>query len=125
MWVSSDTIRNRNILTDVMAYIGVDVGPEKLIIDHIGFVAQFSNPGDPNILLDDLLTVLLPMPLSPVKKLFLKSILLSGQASDYYWTDAWNALVNNPTDPMAYQTVWFRLASLHKYVMNLAEYQLI
>ena len=125
VWISSDTIRNRNIITDVLAFAGVPVGPETLIINHIAFAAQFSNPSDPNVLIDDVLALLLPMPVSPLKKIFLKSILLSGQASDYYWTDAWNNLVNNPTDPMAFQTVWFKLASLHKYVMNLAEYQLI
>lgn len=125
VWISSDTIRNRNIVTDVMAFAGLDVGPEKLIINHIAFAAQFSNPGDPNALIDDITSLLLPMPLSLLKKTFLKSILLSGQLSDHYWTDAWNAFLNNPTDPMAVQTVWFRLASLHKYIMNLAEYQLI
>ena len=125
VWISSDTIRNRNILTDVIAFVGVDVGTEKLIINHIAFAAQFSNPGDPNLLIDETLALLLPMPLSVVKKTFLKSILLSGQQSDYYWTDAWISFVNNPTDPMAIQTVWYRLASMHKYIMNLAEYQLI
>ncbi len=125
VWISSDTIRNRNIISDVMAFAGVDVGTEKLIINHIAFAAQFSNPGDPNILIEETLALLLPMPLSIIKKIFLKSILLSGQLSDHYWTDAWNAYINNPNDPMAFQTVWFRLASLHKYIMNLAEYQLI
>jgi len=125
VWISSDTIRNRNIITDVLAFAGADVGSEKLIINHVAFAAQFSNPSDPNALIDDVLGLLLPMPISLLKKTFLKSILLSGQMSDYYWTDAWNNLANNPTDPMAYQTVWFKLASLHKYVMNLAEYQLI
>ena len=125
VWISSDTIRNRNILTDVMSFAGVDVGTEKLIINHIAFAAQFSNPSDPNILIDETLALLFPMPVSLLKKTFLKSILLSGQFSDHYWTDAWNAYINNPNDPMAFQTVWFRLASMHKYIMNLAEYQLI
>jgi len=125
VWISSDTIRNRNVLTDVLAFAGVDVGTEKLIINHIAFAAQFSNPADPNVLIDETLVLLYPMPISFLKKTFLKSILLSGQFSDHYWTDAWNAYINNPNDPMAFQTVWFRLASMHKYIMNLAEYQLI
>jgi uncharacterized protein (DUF1800 family) len=124
-WISADTIRNRNIITDVMSFVGTDVGTEKLIINHIAFAAQFPDPGDPNALIDDTLAILYPMPISVLKKFYLKSILLSGQLSDHYWTDAWNAYVNNPTDPMAVQTVWFRLATMHKYIMNLAEYQLI
>ncbi|MBN8677541.1 MAG: DUF1800 domain-containing protein [Chitinophagales bacterium] len=123
-WISADTIRNRNLIADIMAFAGADVGPEKLIINHIAFAAQFPNPGDPNALIDDTLAILYPMPISLIKKFYLKSILLSGQASDHYWTDAWNAFLNNPTDPMAVQTVWFRLATMHKYIMNLAEYQL-
>jgi uncharacterized protein (DUF1800 family) len=129
VWISSDTIRNRNIISDVMAFYGVEVGapfyPEKLIIDHIAFASQFSNPGDPNVLINETLELLLPMPVSALKKAVLKGILLSGQLSDHYWTDAWNAYQNNPADPVAYQTVWFKLASMHKYIMNLAEYQLI
>jgi len=125
VWISSDTVRNRNIITDVTSFIGIDVGPEKLIIDHVGFTAQFANPEDPNALIDDTLAILYSMPINPVKKIFLKSILLSGQLSDFYWTDAWNAHVNNPNDAMAYQTVWFRLAQMHSYILKLAEYQLI
>ncbi|MCC7465155.1 MAG: DUF1800 domain-containing protein [Saprospiraceae bacterium] len=124
MWISSDTIRNRNFLCDYLIG-GVPVGTETLVIDPIGFSAQFSDPSDPNLLLDDTLSILFPMPVSALKKIALKSILLSGQASDHYWTDAWNALVNNPTDPMAYQTVWIRLALLHRQVLRMADYQLI
>lgn len=124
-WISSDTIRNRNFLTDVMAFLGVDVGTEKLIIDHVAFAAQFSDPSDPNKLIEDEIALLYSMPISDEKKLAMKSILLSGQQSDHYWTDAWFAYVNNPNDPMAYQTVWFRLATLHKHIMNLAEFQLV
>ena len=125
VWISSDTIRNRNIITDVLAFAGVPVGSETLIINHIAFAAQFSNPSDPNALIEDMLAILLPMPISATKKAFLKNILLSGLVGDFYWTIAWDALVNNPNDPMIFQAVWYRLASLHKHIMNLAEYQLI
>ncbi|MGI9160460.1 MAG: hypothetical protein ACR2K1_11985 [Saprospiraceae bacterium] len=39
--------------------------------------------------------LLLPVEISPLKKFLLKTgILLSGQANDYYWTNAWNTHVN-------------------------------
>ena len=94
-------------------------------IDHIAFAAQFDNPGDPNLLIEDTVRILLPMEISATQKQFLKSILLSGQANDFYWTLAWQAYQTNPTNQMLYEAVWFRLASMHKYIMNLAEYQLI
>jgi uncharacterized protein (DUF1800 family) len=125
-WITGDTIRNRNIFTDVMAFYYYETDNDRMGIDHVAFAAQFDHPEDPNLLLDDMLALLLPMPISALKKFLLKSgILLSGQANDFYWTDAWNDYVNNPSNPMAYETVRSRLALLHKYIMSLAEYQLI
>lgn len=122
-WINGDTMRSRNLYTDLLSF-AILTGNAALQLDNVAFASQFSNPGDPNQLIDDTLRVMLPMEISAEKKQFLKSILLSGQANDFYWTVAWLAYVANPGDQMAYQTVWFRLASLHKYIMNLAEYQL-
>lgn len=124
-WITSDTIRNRNIFSDALSLYYIETpGGYQLKIDHVAFVAQFDHPEDPVQLVDDLVRLLLPMDLSAFKKYLLKSILLSGQASDYYWTNAWNAYLANPNDTMAYETVRTRLALLHKYLMSLPEYQL-
>jgi hypothetical protein len=53
-----------------------------------------------------------------------KTILLSGQDQDYYWSNAWFAYIANPADAMAYQIVFQRLRGLYKYFMDLSEYQL-
>ena len=124
IWINGDTMRNRNIITDVLAFYNIGTDNDQLFIDHIAFAAQFANPGNPSLLVEDTLRVLLPVAISPAKKFLLKSILLSGQANDYYWTNAWDAFIANPNDPMAAETVWIRLASLHQYIMSSAEYQL-
>lgn len=123
IWINGDTMRNRNVFSDFLSFAAL-IGNPEIQLDHIAFAAQFDNPGDPNKLIEDTLKVLLPMEISAAKKQFLKSILLSGQANDFYWTAAWFAYLANPNDPMIYEAVWFRLASLHKYIMNMAEYQL-
>jgi len=65
------------------------------------------------------------VPISEQSKQTLKKlILLSNQDQDYYWTNAWNAHIGNPSDMSAYQTVYTRLRDLYRYLMNLAEYQL-
>ena len=94
-------------------------------IDPIAFAKQTSNPGDPNVLIDDSLAILYRVPLSAASKTTIKvNILLTGQTSDYYWSIAWNAYLADPSDTMAYQAVYNRLRDLYKYLMNLAEYQL-
>ena len=76
-------------------------------------------------LINDALKCIFRNPLSYESKRSIKiQILLSNQLYDYYWTNAWNAYLANPTDSMAYQTVYTRLRDLYKYFMNLAEYQL-
>ncbi|MEO6315495.1 MAG: DUF1800 domain-containing protein [Chitinophagaceae bacterium] len=125
LWINADTLPKRNRFTDILIYSGYSRGGKTIKIDPIEFVKHLSNPGDPNALIDDSLAILYRVPVSVVSKTTIKTtILLSGQTSDYYWTNAWNAYLANPTDTVAYQTVYIRLRDLYRYFMNLAEYQL-
>jgi hypothetical protein len=71
-------------------------------------------------------SLLFAIDISTTSKTQLKTaFLLSGQTSDYYWTDAWNAYIQSPTDTAKKQAVYSRLQGLFKYLMGLAEFQLI
>ena len=125
IWINSDTLPKRNQLTDLMCVSGYTFNGKKIIIDGAEFVKLLSNPGDPNALVDDLLNLMLRLPLSASSKLQLKKdILLSGQANDNYWTLAWQQFITNPADMANTLTVKNRVRELLKYLMNLAEYQL-
>jgi hypothetical protein len=77
------------------------------------------------VLLDDVLEIMYRVPLSAnAKAQIKKDILLSGQSSDYYWTNAWNTYIAAPNDPMALSMVNNRVRDLLKYLMNQAEYHL-
>ena len=125
LWINSDTLPKRNMFTDTLITNGYTRSGKTIKIDPIAFASQLSNPGDPNVLIDDSLAILYRVPVTDTSRNTIKTnILLSGQTSDYYWTNAWNAYLANPTDSMAYQTVYTRLRDLYRYFMNLAEYQL-
>ena len=124
MWINSDTARNRNYFTDILSTYYLETDNDQLRIDHIAFVSQFDDPGNPVTLIDDLTKLLLPQPLSPAKKTLLKSILLSGLPNDSYWTIAWFDYINDPNDAMAFEVVNVRLTILMKYILSLPEYQL-
>ncbi|MFT3933199.1 MAG: DUF1800 domain-containing protein [Chitinophagaceae bacterium] len=124
LWINSSTLPNRNQFTDMMVG-GYTRSGKTIKIDPIAFAQQLSNPGDPNVLIDDSLAILYRVPVSDANKATIKTnLLLTGQTSDYYWTNAWNAYLANPSDSMAYQTVYNRLRDLYRYLMNLAEYHL-
>ena len=54
----------------------------------------------------------------------MKSILLSGQLNYDYWTQAWNAYLNDSDNTTKANIVSTRLLALFKYLMNLSEFQL-
>jgi hypothetical protein len=94
-------------------------------IDPTIFAKTLPNPGDPNLLISDSITYLFRLGLTQASRDQLKQdIILSGQTSDFYWTNAWNAYIANPNDQTNANIVKTRLTDLYKYLMKLAEYQL-
>lgn len=125
LWINSDTLPKRNQITDLMTYVGYKRNGETLIIDSVAFTEQFgADAADPNKLIDRVLEMLYAIDIIQTRKDFLKSILLSGQAQDYYWTDLWNQYVADPNNTNNKKMVDDRLKAMYKYLMNLAEYQL-
>lgn len=124
-WITSDTLPKRNQFTDAMVTNGYTFNGKKIVIDAAEFAKTLSNPGNPNILIDDIVKIIYRIDISAASKAQLKTdILLGGQSSDYYWTDAWNLFVSNPSNMANATIVKTRLRDLLKYFMDLSEYQL-
>ena len=124
LWINTATYTRRAIYTDRLIADGITYSNQTIVIDPIVFASQLANPGDPNLLITQSLEVLLRYPLSDSAKEFIKrSILLSGQYQDHYWTDAWDAYKANPSASNQ-AIVLSRLKALYKYIMNLPEYHL-
>jgi uncharacterized protein (DUF1800 family) len=124
-WINSDTLPKRNTFTDRMISNGYSANSRTMRIDAVAFTKTLPDPGDPNKLIDDALSILFRVPISDTSKQTIKKqILLSNQDQDYYWTNAWAAHITNPNDTAAFNIVNTRLQALYKRFMNLAEYQL-
>jgi uncharacterized protein (DUF1800 family) len=125
IWINSDTLPKRNQFTDTMIVNGYTFNGKKLQLDGAEFAKTLSNPGDPNTLIDDIVNLIFRIDISVASKTQLKTdILLGGQSSDYYWTDAWNLYISTPGNTANTTTVKTRLRDLIKYLMDLSEYQL-
>ncbi|MES2381682.1 MAG: DUF1800 domain-containing protein [Bacteroidota bacterium] len=126
LWINSDSLPKRNQVSDGLVTTGFNRQGFKLILDPIAFTSQLTYPEDPNTVISESLGLLYAVDVSANTKTQLKTVfLLSGQASDHYWSDAWNDYIADPTDTMKKQTVYSRLQGLFKYLMDLAEFQLI
>ena len=108
-----------------MIVSGYTFNSKKIQIDGIAVAQSLSAPSDPNKLIDELCKKILRIDISLASKNQLKTdILLGGQSTDFYWTDAWNLFITTPTNTSNTTTVKNRLRDLIKYLMNLPEYQL-
>ena len=124
LWINSDTLPRRNQFMNNLLTSGYTRNGKKIFIDVLTYVNALSNPGNPNLLIRDTVTHLCAIGLTQEVIQFLKSILLSGQSTDSYWTDAWTSYKANPTNVVARNMVLSRLNSMFSYLMNLPEYQL-
>lgn len=95
------------------------------ISDLTIFVKSLHNPEDPNEMIREIAFLMLGIELSNDVSNGLKSILLTGQNSDEYWTFAWQQYINAP-DNMDYQTtVKNRLSAMVRSMIELGEFQLM
>lgn len=125
LWINADTLPKRNKFTDLMVQTGYARNGKIVVIQAIPFAqAVSSNPGNPNQLIQDLFELLIPIDIdATIKENLKKQILLSGQTTDSYWTDAWNNY-QSAQNIINYNLVNNRLKVLIKYIMNLPDYQL-
>ena len=110
---------------DMMLGTGFAAGTGTAIeIDVLAFAAAYPYVDDPDKLVQYCCDLLLGIDPSTTRKTNLKSNLLSGQTSNYYWTQAWQEYVNAPSNATKKGIVQTRLAALLKEILKSAEHHL-
>ncbi len=124
-WINSTTMPRRMQFMDMMLGSGFSAGTGTAIkIDPMHLSKKFYSPGDPNLLIDFFVDLLLGLTLSKAAKDNYKiASLLSGQTQDYYWSNAWTTYISNPNTTNT-NIVRTRLVSLLTDLTHLAEHNL-
>ena len=123
-WVNTDTLPKRAEFTDWVLFSGIETENHTTILNLLEVISGLPNPADPNILIDDIVAWMYGIELAAEAKTFLKSVLLSGQVTDSYWTNAWFDYESDPSNEMFTETVYSRLRSFFYFLLHLEEYQL-
>lgn len=126
MWINSDTLPKRLETTDyLLTTNGAYVSPTaRLKYDVMEFANSLSNPGDPDFVINYAVEYLLGLTLTQTTKDYYKSILLAGQSSNFYWTNAWNDYAGSPTNTTYLGIVRSRLQQMLTEMLRLAEHHL-
>lgn len=124
-WITVSTLPKRAEHTDMLLTTGYTSGTTAVKLDTVAYTETLHDPADPIALLDEVIRLFYGIEVADEVKWQLKNILLSGQTSDYYWTNAWYEYLNNPNDPMALNVVQTRLQAFYQSILQLEEYQLL
>lgn len=124
-WINSTTMPRRMQFMDMMLNSGFSAGTGTAIkIDPMHLAKKYYSPGDPDMLVDFYVMLLLGLGLSQnLKDAYKTSSLLSGQSQNYYWTAAWTNYIGNPTTTNT-NIVRTRLVSLLTDLTHMAEHNL-
>ena len=132
LWINADTLQKRIKFTNDLSidHLQLDEmdytkGP---LIDVIQFAKDSGDPTDPTVIINYWCDWLFSMPISETVKNQVKDFLTAG-SPDYEWTVKWNLYIadesNTPQDAAIVSAVEKPLRNLIKYLLAMAEYQLI
>lgn len=123
-WFSSTTIVARyKIIQSLLLGKNLIAGWGKFtaVVDSVRYAeTEISNPGDVDVLINELAEYLYPESISEDRKAYFSKVLLE-DFDKTYWIGAWSDYVNNGTDT----TVRIRLDALLTAMVNAAEFQLM
>ena len=124
IWISASSLQLKIKNLKAFTGTGVSVGGVKIQVDAVAFNKQFLDAGNPDKVVSNFITYLLPVDLTDDQKAYMKGELLNHQANDAYWTAAWNDYLANPTNMTSLGLVKKPLDTLIGYITGLAEYLL-
>lgn len=127
LWVNSGTLDARIKFVDEIAsdtYQLVVQNYYTTSLDPTSLAKQLSDPSNPDTLIADLVKLLYPNPLSSDQLATLHDQLLPG-LPNYEWTNEWSVFTSDPTNATKKAAVSTKLTNLLKYMLELAEYQLL
>ena len=127
LWLNSGTLDGRVKFLDDVVTNKYQIAVQTIYtssLDPTALASQMSDPTNPTTLVADLAKLLYPNPLTADQLKTLYDQLLPG-LPDYEWTTEWAAFTQSPGDQTKKDAVSTKLSNLLKYMLELAEYQLM
>ena len=123
-WINSVTLPIRRQMTDGVSIGLIPVGGNRpLGIDVLKIVDRDPFAADPNLMIETLVKLALPWPLTALQLDYLKEVLIPG-LPDFEWTVEYGAYKADPNDDAKRLAVENRLRALFVAILGLPEFQL-
>ena len=122
-WINSVTLTVRRYVSDGLAAGQIQLFDRRLGIDVLKVVSKIPLASDPNELIQALVKLALPWPLTDAQLVYLKDVLIPG-LPDFEWTVEYGAYLLNPSNELIKLAVESRLRLLFIALLGLPEFQL-
>ena len=127
LWINSATLNSRITFLEQIVTNKYSIAVQTYYmtsIDPTVFAKRTSDPTNPDTLIADWAKFLLPTPLTADQLTTLHNVFLPG-LPNYEWAAEWSAFLGSPNDSAKKMAVSNKLTTLLKYMLELAEYQLM
>lgn len=128
MWINAVTLPLRTQFTDYMTVSkGFQANNRQaaFIMDIKNTVAKLNDPNDPNALVKDLAEFVFPIKISDKQIAYLKEFLVPNGQGDYNWSNVWDTYKKEPNNAANTNIVDYKLRTLTKAMLAMAEYHLM
>lgn len=122
-WITASTLPPRMNYTNAIVSPGILFNGFRVIINPLAFVATLETPTEVNSMIDEMVKILFPQPITDGQKVALKEVLLPG-LPDYEWSLEYGDYLSNPNDVQLANAVASKLRSLIQTMMSMSEYYL-
>lgn len=122
-WINASTLQIRLGLANLISAGPIEINGYQFSFDPLSFVAQMSNPNDPNVVIEEFSRILHPQPLTDQQRVALKDVLIPG-LPDFEWTLEYGQYAANPDNEELAKGVSTKLRQLTRAMISLAEFHL-
>ncbi|MEL6853407.1 MAG: DUF1800 domain-containing protein, partial [Bacteroidota bacterium] len=95
-----------------------------MVVDPLPFISQFSDPLDPNVLIEEAAQLLFTHPIEESQRDFLKEVLIPG-LPDFEWSMEYGDYLADPNDEDKRTAVSKKLNSMFATMLEMAEAHLM
>lgn len=122
-WITAATLPLRQGIVNALVSGQLGVGDNLLTMNILDLISKIPNAEDPNVLVEELTSYILPQSLTDSQKGFLKEVLIPG-LPDFEWTVEYNLYLSDPENEEIRRSVDAKLRALFATMLNLPEYHL-
>lgn len=122
-WINSVTLPLRMSYTDLLVWVGANIGNDKVQVDVLALVASLDDPLNPNAVVEEFASIFFPQPITESQKVYLKNALIPG-LPDFEWTEEYTAYLSDPGNELLKAAVELKLRNLMRTMLVMPEFYL-